>query len=289
MDNSLEVSSGQPAAAKEKQRAHDYRPSNVRAVSCDSNAAVLNGGHTYSDASNSKSRGPDKASDLSGLDNSQKWPSLTLNDNDDEPFVDEPLPPPEVTSTSVMALLRLKSAMLHVRDAIGMFEEFNRICHGKNLDKCSWIAGTNTAQDTPAWSYDLDQEVYSIRCAMGSMRHAAAKLAYLRDCGQGTGELTDLEKLAWDIAAIEKKATSGWKDRTAKFQGKGDDPRSREEHARAYQQYVDETYGGKIMDALGRMMNMVGEIEVLKKELKSTWKRMSRMSEKELEEIEGGY
>ena len=109
---------------KDKQRAYEHPLTNARTVSCDGDSTKIRPLH-YNTAF--KPRYPDQAGKSDMADRSKPpddLPQLTLNEDN------EPLPPPEITSASVMAVTRLKNTMSDLLDAINYYEEFDRICHG---------------------------------------------------------------------------------------------------------------------------------------------------------------
>ena len=111
---------------KDKQRAYEHPLTNARTVSCDGDSTKIRPLHHNSPF---KPRYSDQAgkSDMTDRSNPpDDLPQLTLNE-------DEPLPPPEITSASVMAVTRLKNTMSDLLDAINYYEEFDGICRGTHF------------------------------------------------------------------------------------------------------------------------------------------------------------
>ena len=130
----LKISSGPSGQPKEKHVATcDRHPSISRTASCNSH---LNTKIRYARRdSTTKSRQPDQ-NGTSGLTDwcevSEKLPAVVVNGKEDVTVEEEPLPPPEVTSASVMAMIRLEGSLSDLKEAIRMYEEFDRICDGKH-------------------------------------------------------------------------------------------------------------------------------------------------------------
>ena len=117
------ASSGLAGHQKEKQRAHERPLTNARTASCDGDSTKTRPLHYNTPI---KPRYPDQAGKIDTTDRSNPpndLPQLTLNEQ-------EPLPPPEITSASIMATTRLKNTMADLLDAINYYEEFDSICHG---------------------------------------------------------------------------------------------------------------------------------------------------------------
>ena len=289
---------------KDKQRAYEHPLTNARTVSCDGDSTKIRPLH-YNTAF--KPRYSDQAgkSDMTDRSNPpDDLPQLTLNEDN------EPPPPPEITSASVMAVTRLKNTMSDLLDAINYYEEFDRICHGTYI--CNSMANPISFQrkrsdtdlhveDTPAWSYSVGQQTRDIRSSLRCIRQAAAYILYLRDGGQGTVGRGQLEGLVKEVFAIEKEAKMEWKGISASFAQKSGEKveeekkaeeekvRLREEHVKAYHRFIEETYVKKMKSCLGQLEAAKGEIETMKRELRTAWEELSKMTVKELDEMEERY
>lgn len=116
---------------KEKQRAYDYPPTNARTVSCDGDSTRIRPLHHNTPIKPlHPSQAGKSAMTTDGSKLADDLPQLTFNE--EEP----PLPPPEITSASVMAMTRLKNTLSDLLDAINYYEEFDSICHGKYANLC---------------------------------------------------------------------------------------------------------------------------------------------------------
>ena len=68
-------------------------------------------------------------------EHSEKVPSLVADRPEHKTRKEEPLPPlppPEITSASVMTVLQLRSTASDLLEVIGMYEDFDEICHGEH-------------------------------------------------------------------------------------------------------------------------------------------------------------
>ena len=107
-----------------------------------------------------------------------------------------------------------------------------------------------------------------------------------------------------DVFAIEKEAKTEWKGISARFaqneKAEEDEKKKaeeeeekvrvrREEHVKAYHRFIGETYVRKMKCCLAQLETAAGEIEIMKRELKMAWEDLSKMSVKELDEMEERY
>ena len=131
MDN-LKINSGPTTFLKEQQISRDHRPNNHRTTSWDGDSTKARSvRHDHP----TKPRQSDQTETISSLDMRkfiEEYPSLVVTGQEDETPGEEPLPPPEVTSASVMAMIRLEGSMSNLKEAIGIYEEFDQICRGKH-------------------------------------------------------------------------------------------------------------------------------------------------------------
>ena len=104
-----------------------------------------------------------------------------------------------------------------------------------------------------------------------------------------------------EVFAIEKEAKMEWKSISTNFVQKSNEKpedekaaeeekvRLREEHVKAYHRFIEETYVKKMKSCLGGLEAAAGEIETMKRGLKTVWEGLSKMTVKELDEMEERY
>ena len=168
------------------------------------------------------------------------------------------------------------------------------------------ITNTENCQDTPAWEYIVKQQVYCIRNNLRFMLKLSRYIRHLRNGGEGTAECGELENLAKDILAIQQEGRSEWQETASKLEEKYnpkksqqyDEPKEegipeeelvkwREERSKAYRHHIDVTYVKKMKAKLGHLEAATGEVDTLKGQLKTSWEELSRLSKKELDEMQG--
>ena len=127
------ANAGASALAKEKQLARDQRPDVTRTVSCNGDSTTTKARHLgdLSAMSRQSDQNTCRLADWSKVSN--EVPAIVVNGNEEVTVDDEPLPPPEITSTSVMATIRLEGSLSDLKEAIQMYEEFDRICRGGQI------------------------------------------------------------------------------------------------------------------------------------------------------------
>ena len=127
--NSPTSSAGLSGLQKEKQFSRDQRPDVTRTASCDgdSTTKARQFRRDLSAMSRQSDQTTSRLADWSKV--SEEVPSIVVNGKD-EPVNEEPLPPPEITSTSVMATIRLEGSLSDLKEALHMYEEFDKICRG---------------------------------------------------------------------------------------------------------------------------------------------------------------
>lgn len=137
------------------------------------------------------------------------------------------------------------------------------------------------------------------------MHNLSRYISHLRDGGEGTAECGELEKLAKGILKIEKEGRFEWKETVSKLREKHepkksekhDEPKEeeeveeelvklREEQNKAYRHHINVTYVQKMKAKLGHLEAAAGEVDTLKGQLKTSWEELSRLAEKELDEME---
>ena len=126
---------------QDKHIARDHRPDVSRTASCngDSSTKTRPARCDLSKMSrHSDMNGTSRLADWSKV--SENLPPVTFNGQGEEPVEEEPLPPPEITSASVMAMIRLEGILSDLKEAIRMYEEFDRICRGRY--RCKRCSGT---------------------------------------------------------------------------------------------------------------------------------------------------
>ena len=173
---------------------------------------------------------------------------------------DEDLPPPEVTITSVIAYLRLQNHLDNLQQQIAIYEEYDTICHG-----------------TPVYLYFADYQLSHITRTVHSVRRLLDVIYFDREEGQGTLEITALEKLAARVWGVHREARKERKQTEAALDeaGKGDQNRSVGSDRNASQQQEREWalkyYVGKMMKLLKDDVSVKGEYEKMRKTLREGW------------------
>lgn len=128
--NTPNANAGASALQKEKQLARDQRPDVTRTASCNGDSTTK-ARHFRGDLSAMSRQSDQTTSRLADWSKaSEGVPSIFVNGNGDGTVNEEPLPPPEITSTSVMATIRLEGSLSDLKEAIKMYEEFDKICRG---------------------------------------------------------------------------------------------------------------------------------------------------------------
>ena len=128
--NTPKIDGGPSALQKEKQLARDQRPDLSRTVSCNGESTTK-ARHFRGDLSATSRRSDQITSRLADWSKvSEEVPSIVVNGNGDETVNEEPLPPPEITSTSIMATIKLEGSLSDLKEAIQLYEDFDKICRG---------------------------------------------------------------------------------------------------------------------------------------------------------------
>lgn len=135
------VSSIPAARHKEKQKIHDSHSTYHRTTSYNGDYKSMVQHARNDHHSKSKYLEPHDSRDLKDRDlkdrgePSEKVPSLVADRPEHKTRKEEPLPPlppPEITSASVMTVLKMRNTTSDLLEAIGMYEAFDEICHGKH-------------------------------------------------------------------------------------------------------------------------------------------------------------
>ena len=127
--NTPKASAGASAIKKEEQFARDKRPDITRTASCNGDSTTK-ARQVRGDLSAMSRQSDQITSRLVDWSKVSEVPSIVVNGKADEPVNEEPLPPPEITSTSVMATIRLEGSLSDLKEALHMYEEFDKICRG---------------------------------------------------------------------------------------------------------------------------------------------------------------
>lgn len=124
-----------PAHHKEKQKIKDNHSTYHRTTSYNGDYKSMVQHARNDHHSKSKYLEPNISRDLNDQGApSEKVPSLVVDSPEHKTRKEEPvppLPPPEITSASVMVVVTSKNATSDLLEAIRMYETFDEVCHGK--------------------------------------------------------------------------------------------------------------------------------------------------------------
>lgn len=152
--------------------------------------------------------------------------------------------------------------------------------------------------------------MYAIKTNLRSVYSLGRYIQHLREGGEGTIEYGELERLAKGVCRIEKEGRLEWKESASKFREKYEQKKGEkhdnlgkegeeeveeqlaklmEEHNKAYRHHIKATYGKKMKAKLGQLEAAAGEVDTLKGQLRTSWEELSRLTEKELDDVDEGY